>query len=220
MKLSIKDVNSGSPDVISIFLRGKFVEKCKTVKEKDVLMIKGAKVESSPREGHRFEIIGDEKSCKFLKVWVVRDSNNMLNAGSNVVRRHLPLASECAAFVSAEKTGSEPPSKRSRLVLQPQIVKYTKLADIRANTTVNVFGVVKFFKSPFKTKGSDFVCSLSLVDPSLASLEESFKLVLFSKSKERLPLIRSVGDIVRFHGVAVGNFKGEMQGKFLPESTW
>lgn len=207
MKLSIKDVNSGSPDVISIFLRGKFVEKCKTVKEKDVLMIKGAKVTSSPREGHKFEIIGDEKSCKFLKVWVVRDSNNVLNAGSNIFRRPL-------------QTGSEPPSKRSRLVLQPQSVKYTKLADIRANTTVNVFGVVKFFKSPFKTKGSDFVCSLSLVDPSLASLEESFKLVLFSKSKERLPLIRSVGDIVRFHGVAVGNFKGEMQGKFLPESTW
>lgn len=71
MKFFIKDVNFGLLDVILVFLRGKFVEKCKMVKEKDVFMIKGVKVISLLREGYKFEIIGDEKSCKFFKVWVV-----------------------------------------------------------------------------------------------------------------------------------------------------
>ena len=97
---------------------------------------------------------------------------------------------------------------------------YTKLADLKANTTVNIYGMVKFFKSPFKTKLSDFVCTLSLTDPSFDSMEKGFKLVLFSKSKEMLPLVKSVGDIIRFHHIAVGEFKGELQGKLLPQSSW
>lgn len=219
MKVSIKDVDSGSQDVISVFLKGKFVEKCKIVKDRDMLMITGAKVETSPREDHQFDIISDE-SCKYLKIWVVQDPKNKSKATANTVQKPLSSASETTACITARNRDIEPPSKRSRLVLQPQVVKYTKLADIQVNTTVNVFGVVKFFKSPFKTKGSDFVCTLSLVDASLASLDQSFKLVLFSKSKERLPLVRSVGDIVRFQNVAIGKFQGEMQGKFLPESSW
>lgn len=84
------------------------------------------------------------------------------------------------------------------------------MVDICVNIIVNVFGVVKFFKSFFKIKGFDFVCLLSLVDFFLVFFEESFKLVFFLKLKERLLLIRFVGDIVCFYGVVVGNFKGEM----------
>ncbi|CAH3023261.1 unnamed protein product, partial [Porites evermanni] len=97
---------------------------------------------------------------------------------------------------------------------------YTKLAELKVNTVVNVYGVVKFFKSPFKTKGSDFVCTLSLVDPSLPSLDISFKCVLFSKSKEGLPSVKTVGDVVRFQHLGVGHYQGELQGKFTADSSW
>ena len=97
---------------------------------------------------------------------------------------------------------------------------YTKLADLKADTIANVYGVVKFFKSPFKSKRSDFVCTLSLTDPSFDSMENGFKLVLFSKSREMLPQVKSIGDIIRFHHIAVGEFKGELQGKLLPQSSW
>ncbi|CAH3164924.1 unnamed protein product, partial [Porites evermanni] len=97
---------------------------------------------------------------------------------------------------------------------------YTKLAELKVNTVVNVYGVVKFFKSPFKTKGSDFVCTLSLVDPSLPSLDSSFKCVLFSKSKEGLPSVKAVGDVVRFQHLGAGHYQGELQGKFTADSSW
>ena len=97
---------------------------------------------------------------------------------------------------------------------------YTKLAELKVNTVINVYGVVKFFKSPFKTKGSDFVCTLSLVDPSLPSMDSSFKCVLFSKSKEGLPSVKAVGDVVRFQHLGVGHYQGELQGKFKADSSW
>lgn len=260
MKVSIKDVgahnrsgscNDSDPqDVISVFLKGKFVEKCKIVKEKDLLMITGAQLERSSREGHQFNIMADE-SNDALKIWITQDPENKNKAIGNIhdeaVQKPLPaettgnLIIYCYFFLYTGSplitvlrlkvlpclncdyycyAGDEPPSKRSRLVLQPKPALYTKLADLKVNTVVNVFGVVKFFKSPFKTRGSDFVCTLSLVDPSLDSLEESFKLVLFSKSKERLPSVRSMGDIVCFHHIAVGEYQGGLQGKFLPESSW
>ena len=232
MKVLLKDVDTcnrsvpcddltSTRDVISVFLRGKFVEKCKILKVKDLLVITGAQIEKSSRGGHEFNIIANESSD--LKIWVIQDPENKtseIQSGTN----QKPLESGPAVAVKkVHNTSSgedEPPNKRSRLVLQPKPETYTKLADLTVNSVVNVYGVVKFFKSPFKTKGSDFVCTISLVDPSFDSLDQGFKCVLFSKSKESLPLVTSVGDVVRFHRLGVGQYRGELQGKFLPDSAW
>ncbi|KAL9973756.1 hypothetical protein ACROYT_G020251 [Oculina patagonica] len=226
MKVSLKDVgdddqsrcgnDSGPRRAISVFLKGNFVDSFKIAKERDVLVITGAQVEKSSRDGHRFNIIADE-SNEALKIWIIQEpvikNKTTTNGGGAEFRT--------TAHSASDGGNNESPSKRSRLDLQPKAAAvYTKLADLKVNSVVNVYGVVKFFKSPFKTKGSDFVCTLSLVDPSLDSLEQSFKLVLFSKSKDTLPLVRSVGDIVCFHQIAVSEFKGELQGKFLPQSSW
>lgn len=234
MKVSIKDVGvhnqSGSSndlnpqDVISIFLKGNFVEKCKIVKEGDILMITGAEIEKSSRDGHQFNIIADERN-EALKIWIMQDpeKNNFrttASVGQSDVQKPGPVESKTTAQSICKADNTKPPSKRSKIILEPIATVYTKLADLKANTIVNLYGVVKFFKSPFKTRGSDFVCTLSLADPSLDSLEKSFKLVLFSKSKEMLPLVKSVGDIIRFHHIGVGVFKGELQGKLLPQSSW
>ena len=235
MKVAIKDLgvhnqsgssnDSNSQDVVSIFLKGNFVEKCKVVKEGDILVITGAQVEKSSRDGHQFNLIADERN-EALKIWIMQDpekSNNLraiANVDESVVQKPLLVESETMAHNIGQVGNTEPASKRSKIILEPKATVYTKLADLKANTTVNVYGVVKFFKSPFKTRGSDFVCTLSLSDPSLDSLEKGFKLVLFSKSKEMLPLVKSVGDIIRFHKIAVGEFKGELQGKLLSQSSW
>ena len=233
MKVSVKDVDvhdhSGSSNdsnhVISIFLKGNFVEKCKIVKEGDILMITGAQVEKSSRDGHQFNIIADE-SNEALKIWIVQDleeisnSRTIASVGESVVQKPLLVESETTAYSIGKVVITEPPRKRSKVFLEPKTTVYTKLADLKANTVVNVYGVVKFFKSPFKTKGSDFVCTMSLTGPSFDSLDKGFKLVLFSKSREALPLVKSVGDIIRFHQIAVREFKGELQGKLLPQSSW
>ena len=234
-KVLIKDVDArnhlGSStdfnlqDVISIFLKGNFVEKCGKVKEGDIFMVTGAQVEKSSRGGHHFNIIADE-SNEALKIWIMQDPEKVDNprtiasVSESAVQKPLPVESETAAHNRDNVVGTEPPRKRSKVILEPKDTVYTKLADLKANTIVNVYGVVKFFKSPFRTRGSDFVCTLSLTDPSFNSLEKGFKLVLFSKSKEMLPPVKSVGDIIRFHRVSVGVFKGELQGTLLPQSSW
>ena len=232
MKLCIKDfgaysqtdpcIQSGDArDVISVFLKGSLVEKCKILKEKDLLVITGAQVEKSSREGHEFNIIANEG--KDLKMWVIQDPESKTSGIASLASEKLVKSGTKAAEKKVHDKGnkdSEPPNKRSRLVLQPKAETYTKLADLTVNTVVNVYGVVKFFKSPFKTKGSDFVCTMSLVDPSFDSLDQSFKCVLFSKSKESLPLIKSVGDVVRIHRLGVREFRGDLQGKFMTDSSW
>ena len=228
MKLSIKEIAASNqsghcddaidPDnVISVFLKGRFVEKCKMLNQKDLLVIAGAQLEKSSREGHKFNIIANES--KDLKIWIIHDPENKRTA---TIQKPVESGTTTAANGAHNTVNREigPPSKRSRLILQPKAETYTKLADLAVNTVVNIYGVVKFFKSPFKTKGSDYVCTLSLVDPSIVSLDHSFKCVLFSKSKETLPCVKTVGDVVRFHRLGVGQFKGELQGKLMPDSSW
>ena len=234
MKFSIKDFGAyNRPDpcndsgdgrnVISVFLKGSLVEKHNILKEKDVLVITGAQVEKSSREGHEFNIIANES--KDLKMWVIRDPENKTSDITSLASEKLVESNTKAAEKKVYGTGNsymynEPPNKRCRLVLQPKAETYTKLANLTVNTVVNVYGVVKFFKSPFKTKGSDFVCTMSLVDPSFDSLDQSFNCVLFSKSKASLPLIKSVGDVVRIHRLGVREFRGDRQGKFMTDSSW
>lgn len=207
--------------LMSVFLRGSLVEQCCFFKETDLFMISGAEIEKSPVMGHKFNIVASES--KDLRIWVLHAPNTK---ASSVQLATVPKPVESSDSVAVKKmcdrksNRNEPPVKRCKLVLHPEAITYTRLADLKVNGVVNIYGVVKFFKSPFKTKGSDFVCCLSLVDQSFDNLDKSFKCVLFSKSKEMLPLIKSVGDIVRFHRLAVSQYQGELQGKFLPDSSW
>ena len=73
--------------------------------------------------------------------------------GESVVLKPSPVKAKTSTN-SIRKAGiTDPPSKKPHL-LEPQAI-YTKLADLKANTIVNVYGMVKFFKSPFKTRISD-----------------------------------------------------------------
>ena len=232
---------------VSIFMRGSYVEKC-VIKKGDTLIVSGIQIERSTVGIHPFNIIADERN-KNLKIWInhnpentvckLRDKRVIAKAAVHVsstthdqstccTKRKLQQSNVSSgnsnhlnSIHDSEKGPNEPVTKWAKpLQIQPIPDVYTKLSDLKANTAVNVYGVVKFFKSPFKTKGLDFVSTLSLVDPSLDSLEQSFKCVLFSKSRESLPLVKSVGDIVRFHHLGVGRFKGELQGKLFPGSSW
>ena len=100
-------------------------------------------------------------------------------------------------------------AKRLKLTKEDPVYSYTELANLRSHSTVNVFGVVKYFKKPFKTRGSDYCCTLSLLDPSMSA---GFKCNLFSKSKDHLPSIHAVGDVVCFRQLSIGKYNGALQG--------
>ncbi|XP_058510964.1 protection of telomeres protein 1 [Ochotona princeps] len=85
---------------------------------------------------------------------------------------------------------------------------YTPLNQLKGGTIVNVYGVVKFFKPPYLSKGTDYCSVVTIVDQTNVKLT----CLLFSGNYEALPKIYKVGDIVRFHRLKIQQYKNEIQG--------
>uniref|UniRef100_A0A8C6R699 Protection of telomeres protein 1 n=1 Tax=Nannospalax galili TaxID=1026970 RepID=A0A8C6R699_NANGA len=85
---------------------------------------------------------------------------------------------------------------------------YTPLNQLKGGTVVNVYGVVKFFKPPYLSKGTDYCSVVTIVDQTNVKLT----CLLFSRSYEALPIIYKIGDIVRFHRLKIQVYKNEPQG--------
>ncbi|XP_022337978.2 protection of telomeres protein 1-like [Crassostrea virginica] len=96
---------------------------------------------------------------------------------------------------------------------------YTKLSEVQVNTTVNVFGVVRFARPPTKTRGSDYSMVLSIIDRTLHENDKKLKCLLFNREKEKLPFL-DVGKIVRLHRLKITEFQGELQGQSTPGFSW
>ncbi|XP_006988465.1 protection of telomeres protein 1 isoform X1 [Peromyscus maniculatus bairdii] len=85
---------------------------------------------------------------------------------------------------------------------------YTPLNLLKEGTIVHVYGVVKFFKPPYLSKGTDYCSVVTIVDQTNVKLT----CMLFSGNYEALPIIYKVGDIVRFHRLKIQVYKNELQG--------
>ncbi|XP_064145826.1 protection of telomeres protein 1 isoform X2 [Loxodonta africana] len=85
---------------------------------------------------------------------------------------------------------------------------YTPLDQLKDGTVVNVYGVVKFFKPPYLSKGTDYCSVVTIVDQTNVKLT----CLLFSGNYEALPIIYKNGDIVRFHRLKIQVYKNETQG--------
>ncbi|KAF1574243.1 Protection of telomeres protein 1, partial [Eudyptes moseleyi] len=85
---------------------------------------------------------------------------------------------------------------------------YTPLNCLKDGTIVNLYGVVKFFKPPYVSKGTDYCSVVTLVDPSNVKLT----CTLFNGNLDCLPKIYKVGDIIRFHRIKIREYNGQMQG--------
>ncbi|TMS05321.1 Protection of telomeres protein 1 [Larimichthys crocea] len=96
----------------------------------------------------------------------------------------------------AVKRGPAPSTEVSR---PPKTQKYTYvgLGDLKTGSVVNVYGVVVFFKQPFKSRGTDFCSSLKITDQS----NQKIGCTIFCDKLEDHPKIFKIGDIVRMHRV-------------------
>ncbi|XP_005747679.2 protection of telomeres protein 1 [Pundamilia nyererei] len=97
-----------------------------------------------------------------------------------------PPANERRSPVSAELSSAKAPK-----------YTYAKLDSLKAGSVVNVYGVVVFFKQPFKSRGTDFCSSLKITDHS----NEKIGCTIFCEKLEDHPKIFRNGDIVRMHRV-------------------
>uniref|UniRef100_A0AAQ6IEX2 Protection of telomeres protein 1 n=1 Tax=Anabas testudineus TaxID=64144 RepID=A0AAQ6IEX2_ANATE len=97
---------------------------------------------------------------------------------------------------------SSPATKRSttnptEVSMNPKTPKYTyiRLGHLKPGSVVNVFGVVVFFKQPFKSRGTDFCSSLKITDQS----NQKISCTIFCEKLEDHPKIFQIGDIIRMH---------------------
>lgn len=102
--------------------------------------------------------------------------------------------------------------------VKPREYKYTEVKSVQPNTTVDVYGVVKFLKQPFKTRGRDYCMVVSLMDQTCGE-DEKLKCLLFNNEPAKLPEL-NIGDIVRFHRLKISMFNNEEQGQSGPGFSW
>lgn len=102
--------------------------------------------------------------------------------------------------------------------VKPREYKYTEVKSVQLNTTVDVYGVVKFLKQPFKTRGKDYCMVVSLMDQTCGE-DEKLKCLLFNNEPAKLPEL-NIGDIVRFHRLKISMFNNEEQGQSGPGFSW
>ncbi|KAL9853722.1 LOW QUALITY PROTEIN: protection of telomeres protein 1 [Geothlypis trichas] len=150
---------------------------------------------------------------------IIRHGETFIVAGFKVIK--LPTEKEdarhdCHLEVSEEagstiyiytKPGTTAASETASVSVAPKYV-YTPLNHLKDGTVVNLYGVVKFFKPPYISKGTDYCSIVTLVDQSNVKLTCS----LFSGNLDFLPKIYKVGDIVRFHRIKIREYNGQMQG--------
>ncbi|XP_015484321.1 protection of telomeres protein 1 isoform X1 [Parus major] len=150
---------------------------------------------------------------------IIHHGETMIVAGFKVIK--LPTAREdgrheCHLEVSEEagsaiyiciKPGTTAASETASVSVAPKYV-YTPLNHLKDGTIVNLYGVVKFFKPPYISKGTDYCSVVTLVDPSNVKLTCN----LFNGNVDFLPKIYKVGDIVRFHRIKIREYNGQMQG--------
>ena len=213
-KLLLQDERSDSTDTrdaLAIIFRAPQEQEFSEVKVKDTFIIRGATLEVCPAE--RYQINADSSNHR-MKIWLIKAANVQSNQEVGI-QRNLNLGADSATAANQLSTIKLIPGQ-----LPCVVPVFTKLADLRRGVTVNLYGVVKFFKSPFQTRGSDWCSTLRIVDPSIRSINHALNCVFFSKSVERLPQIQASGDVVRLLNVEVGNFGSELQGKVTPHFTW
>ncbi|XP_024520571.1 protection of telomeres protein 1b-like [Selaginella moellendorffii] len=86
--------------------------------------------------------------------------------------------------------------------------EYMKLKDacIAVEQQVNFYGVVIDYSLPKPTKGKDMICTMTVADMSSPGLR-----VLVFGSKDHVPYVRALHDIIRFHRVRIDIHKGSPQ---------
>ncbi|XP_010219999.1 PREDICTED: LOW QUALITY PROTEIN: protection of telomeres protein 1 [Tinamus guttatus] len=182
LKVVLQDSNDFCSRInsINILIHGKMAEDCaKVIRPGDTFVVAGFKVAKSPTAKE------DGRHAYHLKV--------SEEAGS-------------AIYIYTKRSTSSA-SETASVSVAPKYV-YTPLNHLKDGTVVNLYGIVKFFKPPYVSKGTDYCSVVTLVDPSNAKLT----CTLFSGNLDSLPKIYKIGDIVRFHRIKIREYNGQMQG--------
>ncbi|XP_008290456.1 protection of telomeres protein 1-like, partial [Stegastes partitus] len=128
--------------------------------------------------------------------------NLLLSGGDACIYVSRPQPPPDSRSPLANKRSSTLSTEVSRTTKAPKYT-YVQLGDLSAESVVNVYGVVVFFKPPFKSRGPDFCSILKITDQS----NQNITCNIFREKLEDHPKIFQIGDIVRMHRVKAQVFK-------------
>ncbi|XP_027960748.1 protection of telomeres protein 1 isoform X2 [Eumetopias jubatus] len=183
LKIALQEQENSNSEIntINVLFFGKLAKDCaKVFYEGDTIAVAGFTVLSASSSTSR-----DGKHCLFLKAF--EDFRSTVYVYVKSVR---DFSAESMSLVPATH------------------YIYTPLNQLKGGTIVNVYGVVKFFKPPYLSKGTDYCSVVTIVDQTNVKLT----CLLFSGNYEALPIIYKNGDIVRFHRLKIQVYKKETQG--------
>ncbi|XP_042266718.1 protection of telomeres protein 1 isoform X1 [Thunnus maccoyii] len=181
LKTVIQEEDSQPNVSINVFLLGALAKDfSQAVSQEDVVVASGFTVGKSPTVNkdklHPCNLLlsGDD-AC----VYVSRPPPPADPRSPLAVKRSSALSTEVSRTTKAQK------------------YTYTPLGDLKAGAVVNVYGVVVFFKQPFRSRGTDFCSSLKITDQS----NQKIGCTIFCENLDDHPKIFQIGDIIRMHRV-------------------
>ncbi|XP_032499367.1 protection of telomeres protein 1 isoform X2 [Phocoena sinus] len=183
LKIGLQEQENSNSDIntLSVLFFGKLAKDCaKVFYEGDTIAVAGFVTLSASSSTSR-----DGKLCLFLKA-----SEDFKSTVYVYVKSVRGFSTESMSLVPATH------------------YVYTPLNQLKSGMIVNVYGVVKFFKPPYLSKGTDYCSVVTIVDQTHVKLTCLF----FSGNYEALPMIYKNGDIVRFHRLKIQVYKKETQG--------
>ncbi|OWF35118.1 protection of telomeres protein 1-like isoform X2 [Mizuhopecten yessoensis] len=223
MKVCLQGDKDDALSQIMVFVTGSIAKEMDVIQKDYTLVLTGFKIEGNSRiqsSSHPCQLVVDEDMTT-PKVWYIEPEPGLVNSqepstsvtvnGQNS-RVNVPdgLTSSTTKAVQSKKTDAT-----------KKVYSYSQLSSLKPNTVVDIYGVVKFFKAPSKTRGSDYSMLVTLVDPSLceAGADKKLKCLLFHRDQAQLPSV-DVGDIIRFHRLKVSMYNGAPQGQNSPGFSW
>ncbi|KAL6106229.1 pot1 [Pungitius sinensis] len=206
LKAVIQEEDSSRSASINVVLIGELAEDfSRAVNQGDVVVVSGFSVGKSPtvhKDGlHPFNLLlSGDAACVYV--------SPPTPPPPPPLPPPIPSSSsppDAPRSSPAKKRSSTLPAEVSRTTQAPKYT-YSCLGDLQDGSVVNVYGVVVFFKQPFKSRGTDFCSTLKITDQS----EQKIACTVFRDKLEDHPQIFRVGDIVRLHRVKVKMFKDSM----------
>ncbi|XP_069142456.1 protection of telomeres protein 1-like isoform X1 [Argopecten irradians] len=210
-----KDDSTAGPLMLPVFVTGSIAKEMDILQKDYILVLSGFKVTKNPRikpSLHPCQVVVDEQMST-PKVWYIEPEPVLIDSqepsNSDVVN------GQGSPVTKSPKTDKSPKKDATKEYT------YSQLNSLIPNTVVDVYGVVKFFRSPSKTRGHDYSMLVTIVDPSVCQSEPKKKLkcLLFHWDESKLPLV-DVGDIIRFHRLKICTYNGDLQGQNCPGFSW
>ncbi|ETP41979.1 hypothetical protein, variant 1 [Phytophthora nicotianae P10297] len=96
--------------------------------------------------------------------------------------------------------------------------RYSPLSEL-VDGFADIYGVVVNMTLPKKTSGRDFCMTVSVTDESCPTRAAAIQVNIFYPTIEKIPKIKFVGDIIRFHKVKIQQYQDRIQGLSLSRAT-